>query len=211
MMLDVEGNGMIFRLSGMIDAVARLESCYGGPAVPSGVQGIQGVSLPVPPEPRAAGVAIGQHKAWEEKVSPVPARVSRDVERAQERMGPIWSASAGDDLKATLEGWASRAGVQLDWQATGYSKVVDDISVTGSFEDAVQALMARNATALGLDANMRSASGGGLVPGAVSGPSVHPISHPVTMNGQYTPQPLRPPVHQAVSYTHLTLPTICSV
>ena len=66
----------------------------------------------------------------------------------------MWQAKAGDDLKITLENWASRAGVDLAWQAGPGGRVVSDVRLSGTFEEAVQTLMAQNAAAMGLEANM---------------------------------------------------------
>lgn len=148
MTLDVEDNPMMFALGGINNALVKLDSCSGGDGQPAAVQE---ASIP------AADSQAASPMAWEEDVLPVSARVSRDIKKAEVAKAPIWEAKAGDDMKSTLEGWAIRAGVQLDWQADQGGIVTDDVKVQGSFEDAVQTLMARNAAALGLDANLKAA------------------------------------------------------
>ncbi len=156
--LNVQDNPMTFELSNMGNALRKLDMCYTG-GVSGPVQEI--AATPTMNDPSSEAVAMGYDKqpAWNAKVSPVPARVSRDIRKAEQAKGQVWQAKAGDDLRNTLNGWASRAGVELDWQATGQSKLVSDIAVQGDFEEAVQALMAQNATALGLDANMMGKAG----------------------------------------------------
>ena len=69
-----------------------------------------------------------------------------------------WTANAGEDMRAVLERWGSRAGVDIQWDASNNGRVASDVNVTGTFEQAVQTLMAQNATALGLESDMRKAS-----------------------------------------------------
>lgn len=66
----------------------------------------------------------------------------------------LWEAKAGTDLRQVLAQWSQRAGVELSWQAGGASPLPSDIRVQGSFEDAVQTLMAQQAAAQGFEANL---------------------------------------------------------
>ena len=66
--------------------------------------------------------------------------------------GARWTARAGEDVQAVLRRWADRAGYDLDWQAAPAGQIADDIRITGSFEDAVDYLLAQNAAASGLRA-----------------------------------------------------------
>ena len=104
-----------------------------------------------------------------------------------------WTAKAGDDIRATLERWSSRAGIALDWQAGMGGKVAQNFNINGSFSDAVQALMAQNAAATGLDASMR---GGTMPPVGLSAPmpitpAMSPMSPamPVVASGNMMPPP----------------------
>lgn len=147
MKLDVEDNPMMFALGGINNALVKLDRCSSGDKQPV----MEGALLPL------GKASAPSPMTWEEEVTPVSARVSKDIKKAEIAKAPMWEAKAGDDMKSTLESWAVRAGVQLDWQANQGGTVADDIRVQGSFEDAVQTLMARNAAALGLDANIKSA------------------------------------------------------
>lgn len=137
--LNVDGNAFVFALGNVVDSIARLESCFGPVATPIMNAGVNGVGEPRMPET----------KNWKDKVSPT---VARKAPAAPIMMS--WQAKAGDDLRATLQRWSSRAGVRVDWQSDRGGKVVSDIKLNGTFEQAVQLLMAQNATALGVDASM---------------------------------------------------------
>ena len=146
--LEVEGNAMAFSLGSFEEGADRLEACYN----PS----FKGAT---PPTPRKNTVQnIGQNTTmskWDEEVTPTPApRLSRGLRSTKSPSSMLWEAKAGDDLKRTLQGWAARAGVELSWQANQGGRVANDIRVSGTFEEAVQNLMAQNAAAMGLEANL---------------------------------------------------------
>ena len=197
MTLNVEDNPMVFALGSIANGLKDLNNCASGKGVSPSTTSVQKVALPV-------GTPVAPSSVF----APPPSLAS--VPQAQKSIqGNVWQAKAGDSMKATLEGWASRAGVDLDWQATGPDNVTDDIRVTGSFEDAVQALMARNAAALGFDSNIQSFDGGGV---ATSGPAhrqVHRavnhgrrVSHPVnTGAGALRPASTAPQVLSSPSYS----------
>ena len=178
MTLDIQDNPMTFNLGNVQNGLTDLQSCSGGAPLNNKVQN---VSAPTSmPSGNARGNALGQ---WGDKVTPEPARVSNQQQSTQARQkGQVWQATAGASMKATLDGWAKMAGVKLDWQASQDSKVSDDIRVMGTFEDAVQTLMARNAAASGLDASMKGAPS--------SSPSMSPRS-PMTQVSS-APTPLMP-------------------
>ena len=144
--LEIEGNKMTFALGSFDEGVSRLEGCY-NPAFKN---------APVPtPMVRSSAAMPQTTSRWEEEVTPVPARVSKTMKTTmQGSPSMMWQAKAGDDLKITLENWASRAGVDLAWQAGPGGRVVSDVRLSGTFEEAVQTLMAQNAAAMGLEANM---------------------------------------------------------
>lgn len=162
--LDVEGNIFTFGLGNTQEALARLESCFGGPIAPS--MGPVDASLPAPDAPAM--------KDWNEKVSPQSASAPSALPTPPMAS---WSAKEGDDIRTTLQRWAAQAGVALRWQADRSGRVVSDINVSGSFAEAVQLLMAQNVTAIGIDANM------GGMPMAPVSPAT-PIMQP--------PQPISP-------------------
>lgn len=59
-------------------------------------------------------------------------------------VGPIvdrWSADAGQTLRAVLEAWCQKAGVQLVWQAEYDYPLQASYATTSTFEDAVRNLL----------------------------------------------------------------------
>lgn len=92
------------------------------------------------------------------RVRPPQTSAPIDLRSSSAQASNVWNANAGDDMKTVLERWASRAGVDLQWQASNNGKVARDVSVSGTFEEAVQTLMAQNAAALGLEADMQTQS-----------------------------------------------------
>jgi hypothetical protein len=155
--LNVDGNAFVFALGNVTESLARLESCFGPSSSP-----ILEANIGTPMAP----------KAWNDKALP-----------STQNKAPMmmsWQANAGDDLQETLQEWSSRAGVRVDWQSDRGGQVVSDINVDGTFEQAVQLLMAQNATALGVDASMMGRS---LSPQmSLGGPS----------NSAMAPQPITP-------------------
>lgn len=125
--LSVEGNVFAFALGNTAGAVQNLESCFGTPIVPMAPQ-MATSAMAAPTMPMA-------------QPNP-PSKVM------------TWNAVAGDDMQTILMRWGERAGVNVAWEATGNGQVVSDFSMEGTFEQAVQNLMAQNATAMGIEANM---------------------------------------------------------
>lgn len=189
--LNVDGNAFVFGLGNMPEALGRLEGCFGpsgGPAITNAGMLSGGLSEPkMPNEQRSPTITV---RDWNEKVQPsAPATRPMGVQSTPQ-MPPMaqWQASAGDDIRATLSRWSNRAGVALAWQSDRGGKVVSDINVNGSFEQAVQMLMAQNSTALGIDAMM----GGSNASMSLGGPR----SSPVVVSA---PQPIMPDARSNVS------------
>lgn len=168
--LNIEGNIMRFGTGGLSVAMAQLESCFQGRMMSGG----PGFKTQMPPpviQPAVASVPPVQSvpmddgnivkprfSEWEKSVSKDPYR----AEPAKTFKDPVqrrtvWQAKAGDDLQQTLQRWGSKAGVDIAWQAGNNGTVANDVYLTGTFEDAVQSLMAQNAAALGIQANMQGA------------------------------------------------------
>lgn len=125
-------------------------------------------SMPAPRAPDEQPSSV----RWNQKVTPKPAMMGSNV-TPPHQTGMVWEANAGDGIRETLEKWSSVAGVQLDWQAAGNSGfVANDLRVRGSFEDAVQNLMAQNSAAMGIDAHMMGS--GAPMAGAPSGYGGYP-------------------------------------
>ncbi len=138
--LNVQDNPMVFTLGGISNALKQLEGCASGDKF---------TSKPV----QQASIQPAQPSSWA-KPSTSNAPRAPMASKSTQQKAQVWEAKAGDDMRTILESWATRADVKLDWQATNAGKVTDDIRVQGTFEEAVQSLMARNAAALGLDANL---------------------------------------------------------
>ncbi len=62
----------------------------------------------------------------------------------QSNSGEMWSASADDSLKDTLERWSKQAGVLLVWDVSYDYPVHAAFETQGSFEEAVQFLLSQN-------------------------------------------------------------------
>ncbi|PZO88440.1 MAG: hypothetical protein DI626_01740 [Micavibrio aeruginosavorus] len=93
----------------------------------------------------------------------IPQRVSRTEEgmTAMPVSVPVpaassaqWQARSGEDIRTVLSRWADTAGYDIDWQAAQSGKVVQDVSLNGSFEEAVAQLMAENAAVTGVAAHV---------------------------------------------------------
>jgi hypothetical protein len=106
----------------------------------------------------------------------------------------MWRAQAGDSIHATLARWSEQADVNLDWQADMSGTVAQDVNYTGDFSSAVQTLLAENAAATGLQANLMGGSYGSVpVPGAPmnSPTSIIPVSRaPASVPAVEEPMPV---------------------
>lgn len=155
---------MRFSLGGVGEGLMRLESCFGGKPM------MREAGMPTPPMPgEPMGTPMGQPpmgqpmgvpmenspqvSKWEQTPEPAMTRMPRGPSDYAS-MHSVWEAKAGDDLQMTVQRWANKAGVNVAWQASNGGSVVDDIRVTGTFEEAVQSLMAQNAAAMGIEATM---------------------------------------------------------
>ena len=154
--LDVEGNKMSFALGGVSEGLRKLEACYTGKK--STDPTVQAVAAS--PKPMGQAMGVPQVSKWDQEITPTVSRAPRGP-RELEKTRSVWTARAGDDLQMTVQQWANKAGVDVAWQADNGGKVASDVSVTGTFEDAVQSLMAQNATALGIEANLMGGSSTG--------------------------------------------------
>lgn len=184
MTLSVDGNAFVFGLGNTPEALNRLEGCFGPSANAAVADAGMMVEPQMPGEKREPNNSV---KDWNQKVQP-SAPVSRALDQPSSPMPPmaVWQAKAGDDIRATLSRWSNRAGVALAWQSDRGGQVVSDINVNGSFEQAVQMLMAQNSTALGIDAMMGGQQGNM----SLGGPSSSPVLTPITS----APQPITPPM-----------------
>ena len=185
MEISIDGNDMQFSLTSLAAAYQGLESCYnGGNAAPiqpmmnaSGVPPVKVpgvekiVATPLPTslddivqnsEPAtAAPMKIAQPTPRApDAVAPVQGRVSRSIDASQ------WTARSGEDIKTVLSRWADRAGYDLDWQTAQSGKVAQDVSLNGSFEQAVSQLLAENSAATGISGRFDTQQGATKTVGA---------------------------------------------
>ena len=167
MTLDVEGNAFQFSLGSIQGAMALLESCYSGKPVTTQAKGsplgamppAQGQEVSIPMADKPVGKALSNGITWNDtrsNISRAPSDIAMPkAQPRREKPAQMWRARSGDSLKATLTRWANDANVDIDWQADMNGEVVSDMASTGSFEQAVQALIAQNAAATGIQADLR--------------------------------------------------------
>ena len=145
--MNIEGNSFQFKLGDVSQALARLESCYSGKSPDMSTASL---SQPIG-APQNILSATPEQVTWTRPSEvAMPASQPRRV-----KPGQVWRASAGDSLQVTLTRWAQDAGVEIDWQADMGGEVMSDVAMATSFEDAVQTLIAENAAATGIQADLR--------------------------------------------------------
>ena len=62
-------------------------------------------------------------------------------------------------MKIVLSRWATQAGYDLDWQSTQDGKVVQDMRMSGPFDQAVTQLLAENGAASGIAGQIETSDG----------------------------------------------------
>ena len=95
-------------------------------------------------------------------VTPRAATISRAIDTAPvaaKTAFATWDAKAGEDMRAVLSRWANNAGYDLQWQTDQNGKVAQDVTLNGSFEDAVGQLLAENSAATGIAGHVETESG----------------------------------------------------
>ncbi|MEM7618237.1 MAG: TcpQ domain-containing protein [Pseudomonadota bacterium] len=167
--MDIEGNSFQFRLGGVAQALTRLEACYSGKNMDMSV-----ASLPQPMgAPQDILSATTEQITWS---SPAASDVSMPSSQPRRvKPGQIWRARAGDSLEATLTRWAEEAGVDIDWQADMPGHVMTDYAMATGFEEAVQTLIAENAAATGIQANLMGAPASMDIETAYHSPTAAPF------------------------------------
>lgn len=105
----------------------------------------------------------------------------------------MWSAKDGESIASVINRWGDRANVEVQWQAGEPTPVMGDFEHRGTFNEAVQMLIAQNAAATGLRADMagmapapalKSPASAALAPMA---PAV-PLVSPRLSSGNMTPR-----------------------
>lgn len=124
----------------------------GMPAAPPAPTPIVADIPPAPPLPHESGRVSRAIPLGAGDVPP-PAAAPRPIPTAQ----AAWSARAGEDIRAVLSRWAASAGYDLQWQADQRGgKVVQDIALNGTFEQAVSQLLAEDGAGLGMTGYVKS-------------------------------------------------------
>ena len=86
--------------------------------------------------------------------TPVVSAPPTDITPRRSPVAPVqtaqWQAEAGEDIREVLNRWGERAGTDVVWEADRGGQIARDVSLNGSFEDAVAQVMADNAAALGI-------------------------------------------------------------
>ncbi|OWJ89357.1 hypothetical protein B6S59_31230 [Pseudomonas sp. A46] len=104
------------------------------------------VQTPMPPRANTAQPVVAATPAAASTVVSKPAAVKAEpakVTKAQPDKKaaplPIWTAQAGSTLRETIQGWVSKAGWNVDWQAEGLDYPIRaPIRIEGTFEEAIQ-------------------------------------------------------------------------
>ncbi len=192
-------NDMRFSMNNVSQGIDNLENCFGGGSAATQQAGAPiPVGQPLPDFSQTPGtLAEIQHgdagrevyiKRGEAGTHAAPARMNASAAMkstgAQPSKAPMgaamgsWNAKAGENLQQVLSRWSGTAGVELQWQASnGGGQVAQDFNHSGSFNDAVAALLAENAAASGLQGRYDAGAAG---PRA-NGPSYVADAPPVAM------------------------------
>ncbi len=197
--LDIDGNAMEFSLGDLATAYGDFESCYTGtkpmlPVAPM-VSASAAVTMPNAPPPVVETVAANPPQSIVPPlppIAPMPQSFGEIVRNADAANSPsttpatppfipvaTWNAKAGEDIKAVLMRWSQNAGYDLQWQADQNAKVVQDVALHGSFEDAVSQLIAENSATMGVDARIQNTQGTRQI-----------IQQPASGNSVMTPEPV---------------------
>ncbi len=86
----------------------------------------------------------------------------------------LWTAREGEDMQAVLQRWGAQAGVDVQWQASASQPITQNVTLSGSFENAVQTLLSQNAVMGPLQGQIRD--GGGSKTISRGGSGMSPIS-----------------------------------
>lgn len=168
MEISIADNAFKFDLAQIGAAYSQLESCYAGEvrtasAAPAAIP----APVTVAPTPTSfddivnaapVGANAAENTATNKpmNISQVTPRgpdaiVARENRVSKSTEGSAqWEARTGEDMKTVLRRWAQKAGYDLQWDSSQTGTVSQDVSVNGSFEQAVQQLLAENAAANGL-------------------------------------------------------------
>ncbi len=88
----------------------------------------------------------------------------------------MWTAREGENMRNVLERWGAQAGVDIAWQASSPAQpITQNVTLDGSFENAVQILLGQNAVMGNLRGELHSGAGRRMMASS-SGTSMTPLS-----------------------------------
>lgn len=96
---------------------------------------------------QAAGAAVPQARNNEQQalplVTPKPVGQTAKADKPSHDMSDIqfWQAKGGDSLRNVLTAWGGKSAVRIYWSAPYDYRIPGDVSLHGSFADAVSALL----------------------------------------------------------------------
>lgn len=160
-----------FALVGAVDGLKRVEDCYNpapmkriagaeeeGTSSDDGKTGKKADAVPeipsIDPNPIQSGTAPGidglLEKAANEVKRTIPppqrnpgAAALSDKSGVNPAVAEKWQAPRGSSLQEVLDSWARRKDITVSWTAKHLFPVKESLSVDGSFEQAVQSLVAQ--------------------------------------------------------------------
>lgn len=175
--LDVDGNAMTFSLGDFKGSYGDFEACYAGTKKLQTIEPMMNAKgdMPRVPAPTVETAANTPQSILPPPVEnkPMPQSFDEIVRNADAAKTPVavpsmrmanvpvttWNAKAGEDIRAVLARWSQNAGYDLEWQSDQGGVVAQDVTLRGSFEEAVSQLMAENAAAMGMSARIDSNAG----------------------------------------------------
>ena len=114
----------------------------------------------------------------------------KNIDMATEQM--VWSAKDGESIASVINRWGDRANVDVQWQAGEPTPVMGDFEHRGTFNEAVQMLIAQNSAATGLRADMAGMAPIPVAPMPIGAPMMSPNA-PAALAQLSPPEPLASP------------------
>jgi hypothetical protein len=154
-----------FSLLGVQDGLRRVEACY-NPDAPAPQKNWSAAAAASPPrmeqppagpeipaiDPEPEHVAAASPADAPVKAAPARAAIAPSAPKSADKIVDTqpaanpeknWQATRGANLRDILDEWSRKQNVQLNWMATRNYLVKESTSVSGSFEQAVQSLIAQ--------------------------------------------------------------------
>lgn len=181
--LSIDSNVFKFSLGDLGKSLTTLEGCYNGkktnplPSIAAAKQGgnissapplpsdFQNKSMPRNFDDIVQGSSTKNTGMTAFPGDSAPLNIAPDRNIAARKSANVaggasgqWTAYAGENVRTALSRWANDAGYDLDWQAQGDNILPQDVSFNGSFEQAVNQLLAETEAAKGMTASLKDAS-----------------------------------------------------